>query len=119
MPRTPIRTSGTCSPRERRSSRRRGTGHGRGPGSTGARAAKLAAAPVADAPAYGGADIVRRALRVVGEVDAAASALSVIDARRRSTLAVGSAPGYVAAALAGDGFRVRLDVARASEAEQD
>ncbi|MGF6824021.1 beta-N-acetylhexosaminidase [Microbacterium sp. ZKA21] len=82
-------------------------------------AAKLqAATPTAAAP-YDAAAIVRRALRVVGEADAAASALAVVDARRRSTLAVDSAAGYVAEALAGDGFRVRLDVERASDAERD
>jgi beta-N-acetylhexosaminidase len=43
----------------------------------------------------------------------------VVDARRRSTLAVDSAVSYVADALAGDGFRVRLDVARASIDERD
>ncbi|WP_243233375.1 glycoside hydrolase family 3 protein [Microbacterium sp. CIAB417] len=82
-------------------------------------AAKLRAAEPAAQGAYDAAAIVRRALRVVGEPDAAASALSVVDARRRSTLAVDSAAGYVAAALAGDGFRARLDVDRASEAERD
>lgn len=82
-------------------------------------AAKLRAAPPAPDEPYDAAEIVRRALRVVGEADAEASALAVVDARRRSTLAVDSAAGYVAAALAGDGFRVRLDVDRASDAEQD
>jgi beta-N-acetylhexosaminidase len=43
----------------------------------------------------------------------------VIDARRRSTLAVDSAGSYVAAALAGDGVRVRLDVAAAPIDDQD
>jgi len=82
-------------------------------------AAQLAEATPAEAPAFDGASIVRRALRVSGELDAAASALSVIDARRRSTLAVDSAAAYVAEALAGDGFRVRLDVARATVEERD
>lgn len=81
-------------------------------------AAKLSAATPAEAPEFDGAAIVRRALGVRGEPDAAASALSVIDARRRSTLAVDSAAAYVAEGLAGDGFRVRLDVARATQAEQ-
>ena len=73
----------------------------------------------ASAPAFDGAEIVRRALRVTGERGAPASALAVIDARRRSTLAVDSAASYVAEALAGDGFRTRLDVARATETERD
>ncbi|MEJ1922023.1 glycoside hydrolase family 3 protein [Microbacterium sp. KHB019] len=81
--------------------------------------AKLDAATPVEASAFDGAAIVRRALRVAGELDAAASALSVIDARRRSTLAVDSAASYVAEALAGDGFRVRLDVARATDEERD
>lgn len=81
--------------------------------------AKLAVATPAAAREFDGAEIVLRALRVTGELGATASALSVVDARRRSTLAVDSAASYVAGALAGDGFRVRLDVARASEAERD
>ncbi|WP_244632405.1 hypothetical protein [Microbacterium sp. Se63.02b] len=48
-----------------------------------------------------------------------ATELAVIDARRRSTLAVDSAGSYVANALADGGLRVRLDVASASVAEQD
>ncbi|MGP6176056.1 glycoside hydrolase family 3 protein [Microbacterium sp. A196] len=80
---------------------------------------KLRAAAPVEAPAFDGAAIVTRALRMTGEADAAASALSVIDARRRSTLAVDSAAAYVAEALAGEGFRVRLDVARATDAERD
>lgn len=74
----------------------------------------------ADERDYDAAEIVRRALRVTGAVtDAAASALSIIDARRRSTLAVDSAASYVADSLAGDGFRVRLDIARATDEERD
>lgn len=101
-----------------------------------AMADSLAQRADADAPEYDGLDIVRRALRVTGAsgpegavseaavpeyavTGAAASALSIIDARRRSTLAVDSAAAYVAEALAADGFRVRLDVARADEAERD
>lgn len=57
--------------------------------------------------------------RAVTGASADAAALAVVDARRRSTLAVDSAAAYVAEALAGDGQRVRLDVARASLAEQD
>lgn len=83
-------------------------------------AEKLAAA---SAPGRGtgfdGAGIVRRALRTVGDTDAAASALAVIDARRRPTLAVDSAAAYVAEGLAGDGFRERLDVARATPQERE
>ena len=82
-------------------------------------AGKLAATvPVEQAP-YDAVTIVRRALRATGDTHATASALAVVDARRRSTLAVDSAAAYVADALADDGFRVRLDVARASDAEQD
>lgn len=79
-------------------------------------AAKLAT-DAGDAAPYDGADIVRRSLRGTATADAADTALAVIDARRRSTLAVDSAASYVADALAGDGFRVRLDTARADEAE--
>lgn len=63
------------------------------------------------------------ARRIVGEAvtgaTADASALSVVDARRRSTLAVDSAAAYVAEALARGDHRERLDVARASIEEQD
>ncbi|MFJ2370256.1 glycoside hydrolase family 3 protein [Microbacterium sp. NPDC087665] len=68
---------------------------------------------------FDAADIVRRAITVTGGSPATASALSVIDARRRSTLAVDSAAAYVAATLADDGRRVRLDVANTSIEEQD
>lgn len=67
---------------------------------------------------YDAADIVRRAITVTGKIPSPASPLTVIDARRRSTLAVDSAASYVAANLAGEGARVRLDVARASIEEQ-
>lgn len=80
---------------------------------------RLAAATPAVQPEYDGAAIVRRSLRMTGERGAAASALAVVDARRRSTLAVDSAASYVAEALAADGFRVRLDVARATDEERD
>lgn len=80
-------------------------------------------ADAAHAAPYDAAEIVRRALRMTAATDAvtdaAASALSVIDARRRSTLAVDSAASYVAEGLAGDGFRVRLDVERATDEERD
>ncbi|MFB4353168.1 glycoside hydrolase family 3 N-terminal domain-containing protein [Microbacterium sp. LS_15] len=66
--------------------------------------------------AFDGAGIVGRA---VTGAEADARELAVVDARRRSSLAVDSAAGYVAAALAGDGHRVRLDVARTSVEEQD
>ncbi|WP_091230608.1 glycoside hydrolase family 3 N-terminal domain-containing protein [Microbacterium sp. 3J1] len=65
---------------------------------------------------YDGESIVARA--VSGAV-ADAAAVSVVDARRRSTLAVDSAARYVARALAGDGHTVRVDVARTTVAEQD
>lgn len=65
---------------------------------------------------FDGPGIVARA---VTGATADAMALAVVDARRRSTLAVDSASAYVADALAGDGHRVRLDVARTSLAEQD
>lgn len=57
--------------------------------------------------------------RAVTGTTADADVLAVVDARRRSTLAVDSAAAYVADALAADGYRVRLDVARATVAEQD
>ena len=85
-------------------------------------AAKLHAAAGRDHEAtddFDAADIVRRVLSVSGDTPAVASELAVIDARRRSTLAVDSAGSYVANALAGDGVRVRLDVASASLEEQD
>ncbi|MCI1017392.1 glycoside hydrolase family 3 protein [Microbacterium sp. C5A9] len=64
-----------------------------------------------------GADsIVRRAVRGArGD----AAELAVLDARRRSSLAIDSAAAYVAATLAGDGHVARLDVARTSVQEQD
>ncbi|WP_460797065.1 glycoside hydrolase family 3 protein [Microbacterium sp. GXF0217] len=82
-------------------------------------AAKLRAATPVPAAPYDAAEIVRRALRVVGGPIVAVSSVAVVDARRRSTLAVDSAAGYVADALAGDGFRVRLDAERATDAERD
>jgi beta-N-acetylhexosaminidase len=91
-------------------------------GRVAALAAKLRAAatsiPEPDA-GYDAIDIVRRSLTVAGGVPSTASALSVIDARRRSTLAVDSAAAYVAEALASDGRRVRLDVAATTVEEQD
>lgn len=68
---------------------------------------------------FDAASILRRMVSVTGELPEAASALPVIDARRRSTLAVDSAAGYVARALAGDARQVRLDVASADSADQD
>ncbi|WP_314645918.1 glycoside hydrolase family 3 N-terminal domain-containing protein [uncultured Microbacterium sp.] len=70
------------------------------------------------APVFDALEIVRRALRVVG-TPPTASVLSVVDARRRSTLAVDSAAGYVSEVLAAGGHRVRLDVARSTAEEQD
>lgn len=65
---------------------------------------------------YDGSDIVRRAITGVTRD---AEALAVVDARRRSTLAVDSASAYVAETLVADGYRVRVDVARTSIDEQD
>lgn len=65
---------------------------------------------------FDAASIVERA---VGGATSNASRLAVVDARRRSSLAVDSAASYVARSLAGDGHRARLDVARASIEEQD
>lgn len=65
---------------------------------------------------YDGSDIVRRAITGVTRD---AEALAVVDARRRSTLAVDSASAYVAETLAADGHRVRVDVARTTIDEQD
>lgn len=71
----------------------------------------------ADAPSdFDASEIVGRA---VTGATAEAESLAVVDARRRSTLAVDSASAYVAEALAGDGYRARVDVARAPLAEQD
>ncbi|MBT2484943.1 MULTISPECIES: glycoside hydrolase family 3 N-terminal domain-containing protein [unclassified Microbacterium] len=68
---------------------------------------------------YDAGAIVRRAISIVGTAPASASELAVIDARRRSSLAVDSAAGYVSGGLAADGPRVRLDVASTPVAEQD
>lgn len=81
-------------------------------------AEKLRAREAAVSPAggYDARDIVDRA---ISGATADEASLAVVDARRRSTLAVDSAGAYVAEALAEDGQRVRLDVARASLEEQD
>lgn len=85
-----------------------------------ARKLRAAAAELSDGiEEFDATDVVRRAISVVGDAPAAASALSVVDARRRSTLAVDSASAYVSATLADDGRRVRLDVAHTSVEEQD
>lgn len=73
----------------------------------------------ASSDAFDAAEIVRRVMTVTGEAPPVAAELAVLDARRRSTLAVDSAGSYVANALAGDGPRVRLDVASAPMHEQD
>ncbi len=65
---------------------------------------------------FDGAGIAARA--ITGPVRAA-SALAVVDARRRSSLAVDSASTHVVRALAGDGHRARLDTERSTSAEQD
>ncbi|WP_431806764.1 glycoside hydrolase family 3 protein [Microbacterium paraoxydans] len=72
-----------------------------------------------EADVFDAGDIARRAVALVGEAPESAETLAVIDARRRSTLAVDSASSYVASALAGDGVRVRLDVASRPVPEQD
>lgn len=85
-------------------------------------AAKLRAAAEHDhdvADDFDAAAIVRRAVSVVGGAPVSASEVAVVDARRRSSLAVDSAAGYVSAALAADGYRVRLDVASNPVSEQD
>ncbi|MDR6867342.1 beta-N-acetylhexosaminidase [Microbacterium resistens] len=71
-----------------------------------------------DAAGYDAEAIVRRAVTARAALGAPARGLVVLDARRRSSLAVDSAGAYVAATLAGDGPRVRLDTARATEAER-
>lgn len=85
-------------------------------------AAKLRAATdtaVAPADDFDAAEIVRRVITVSGEQPAPARALAVVDARRRSTLAVDSAAAYVAGSLAGEDRRIRLDVASTEVEEQD
>ncbi|MFJ2550953.1 glycoside hydrolase family 3 protein [Microbacterium sp. NPDC087591] len=85
-------------------------------------AAKLRAATdtaVAPADDFDAAEIIRRVITVTGEQPAPARALAVVDARRRSTLAVDSAAAYVAGSLAGADRRIRLDVASTEVAEQD
>ncbi|WP_223587012.1 glycoside hydrolase family 3 N-terminal domain-containing protein [Microbacterium sp. OVT16B] len=86
-------------------------------GRVAALAARLREADAVQVADFDAAEVVRRAVADAGV--APASALSVVDARRRSSLAVDSAAGYVAAALAGDGHRVRLDVASTGVDEQD
>ena len=81
------------------------------------RTADAAGVRDSEGEAFDALDVVRRA--VAGTAPAPASALSVVDARRRSSLAVDSAAAYVAAALAGDDPRVRLDVAATTVEEQD
>ncbi|MFK3676532.1 glycoside hydrolase family 3 protein [Microbacterium sp. NPDC090218] len=72
-----------------------------------------------DADDFDAAEIVRRTMSLSGDAPEVATELAVIDARRRSTLAVDSAGSYVANALAADGLRVRLDVASTPLQEQD
>ncbi len=92
----------------------------------GARVARLAAklaeaatpAEAAEVDAYDAAGIVRRALRVRGELKVADSPF-VVDARRSSTLAVDSAAGYVSEALAAGAATVRLDSAHLDETQRD
>ena len=81
-------------------------------------AAKLRArgAGAVEVPPFDARAVVGAA--VTGAV-ADATALAVVDARRRSSLAVDSASSFVAEALAQGDHRQRLDVARASIEEQD
>ncbi|WP_309104356.1 glycoside hydrolase family 3 N-terminal domain-containing protein [Microbacterium sp.] len=72
-----------------------------------------------DPAGYDPADVVRRAVSVTGSGVVAASALAVVDARRRSSLAVDSAAGYVSRALADGDLAVRLDVESTSQETQD
>ena len=91
-------------------------------GRVAALAAKLRAAAAREqgsADDFDAAEIVRRTVTVSGVAPEPATDLAVIDARRRSTLAVDSAGSYVANALADDGLRVRLDVASVPVEEQD
>lgn len=91
-------------------------------GRVAALADKLRSAAEADhaiADGFDAADIVRRAVAIVGATPEPAAGLAVVDARRRSSLAVDSAAGYVSAALAADGVRVRLDVTSSPLAYQD
>ncbi|WP_295010541.1 glycoside hydrolase family 3 protein [uncultured Microbacterium sp.] len=73
--------------------------------------------PEPQGEAFDGAALVRRALRVHGVLGEPARALVVLDARRRATLAVDSAAGYVVDALADGGWSRRIDTARASSVE--
>ena len=90
----------------------------------GARVARLAARLRAErdgagAPAdYDAVAIVRRAVTVHDELGAPAAALAVLDARRRSSLAVDSAASYVSATLAEGGPVRRLDPERATAQER-
>lgn len=90
----------------------------------GARVSRLAAKLRAEAGEAAGGDdydavaIVRRAVTVRGDLGAPAPALAVIDARRRSSLAVDSAASYVSATLAEGGPIHRLDPARATAPER-
>ncbi|MBE7955513.1 glycoside hydrolase family 3 protein [Microbacterium oxydans] len=68
---------------------------------------------------FDAAGILRRMVTISGGTPEVSTELAVIDARRRSTLAVDSAGSYVASALAEEGLRVRLDVASAPLSEQD
>ncbi|MGW8481906.1 glycoside hydrolase family 3 protein [Microbacterium sp. NPDC055903] len=77
-------------------------------------AQKLAAAEPTAFAEVDTREIVRRSVSFAGAPIEQATSLAVVDARRRSTLAVDSAADYVAAGLAGEDFRVRLDLAAAS-----
>ncbi|WP_407358540.1 glycoside hydrolase family 3 protein [Microbacterium sp. LTA6] len=75
-----------------------------------AAASELSAEPID----FDAAAVVDRAIAVTGGTLVAASALAVVDARQRSSLAVDSAAGFVSEALAAGDFLVRLDVASSS-----
>ncbi|GAA5152967.1 glycoside hydrolase family 3 protein [Microbacterium pseudoresistens] len=84
------------------------------------RLATASAADASSAPADAGlfADVVDRSLVVRGELGAKAAGLAVIDARRASSLAVDSGAAYAGEELAVDGWRERIDPARASASER-
>lgn len=84
------------------------------------RVARMSAAVTARAAVqaadFDAASVVRRAVTVVGDLVPLPDApTTVIDVRRRSSLAVDSAAGHVATALAAEGEIVRLDAEQAQE----
>ncbi|MFE6997718.1 glycoside hydrolase family 3 protein [Microbacterium sp. NPDC057659] len=86
------------------------------------RVARMSAAVTARSAAepadFDAASVVRRAVTVVGDLQSLPDApTTVVDVRRRSSLAVDSAAGHVAEALAAGGEIVRLDAERAEESD--